>query len=252
MKIKPKSWDHMFSEYKRFVELNGKHPSKKSKDENEKSIAWWAFEERKNLNFSVPNRRADLLKSIPGFTVADLSDPNIRWEYNFQRYKEFFSANKRFPSVNSAERVEHNLASWVKIQKRRLDPSDISNPRVSLLLEIGVKWVAPGYNKDDSDRGSVHRSASANNSSEPFRWAGSDRWTIDRGAMPGEAFAYLDGDSDTAVAAMVEVQSPGRPVCYEVCDQDGELILTADSPDVAAQEAQIHIDGLKLNCRPRG
>lgn len=46
----------------------------------------------------------------------------------------------------------------------------------------------------------------------PVNWVGGSRWTFDRGAMPGEPFAFLDGDNETSTAAMVEIQTPGRPV----------------------------------------
>lgn len=76
----------------------------------------------------------------------------------------------------------------------------------------------------------------------PINWAGSGRWTMDRGAMPGEAFAFLDGDREDAVAAMYEVQSPGKPACYEVRLPGGAALSQADSPAEAARLAQLLVD----------
>ena len=72
----------------------------------------------------------------------------------------------------------------------------------------------------------------------PIIFAGSQRWTFDRGAMPGEPFAYLDGGSEDAAASMVEVQTPGRPTSFEVRGLGGVLIAQAGFPDVAARLAE--------------
>lgn len=77
----------------------------------------------------------------------------------------------------------------------------------------------------------------------PVSWFGSSRWTFDRGAMPGEPFAFLDGDKDTSVAAMVEIQTPGKPVCYEVRKVDGILLSKADFPSEAAEVAEREVQG---------
>lgn len=72
----------------------------------------------------------------------------------------------------------------------------------------------------------------------PVNWAGSGRWTFDRGAMPGEPFAFLDGDSESGIAAIVEVQTPGKPATYEVRKIGGSLLSQADFPSDAARAAE--------------
>jgi hypothetical protein len=79
--------------------------------------------------------------------------------------------------------------------------------------------------------------------SDPVNWVGCDRWTFDRGAMPGEPFAFLDGDSDTSVAAIIEIHTPGKPVCYEVRKADGVLLPKAEFPDEAARIAELRVAG---------
>ena len=74
-------------------------------------------------------------------------------------------------------------------------------------------------------------------SDSPRNWPGSSRWQFDRGAMPGEPFAFLDGDCETGSAAMVEVQTPARPSVYEVRSQDGALLSRAFWLSMAASEA---------------
>lgn len=75
----------------------------------------------------------------------------------------------------------------------------------------------------------------------PVIWPDSERWTFDRGAMPGEPFAYLDGDVDTCIAAMVEVQSGGKPPVYEVRRRGGSLLSQAESANDAAKDAEARL-----------
>jgi hypothetical protein len=70
------------------------------------------------------------------------------------------------------------------------------------------------------------------------------RWTTDRGAMPGEPFGFLDGDADTARAAIVEVvHEGGRGSTFEVHGPDGELIAAGSTPEAAARLAEQRLDG---------
>lgn len=68
------------------------------------------------------------------------------------------------------------------------------------------------------------------------------RWWSDRGVMPGEPFAFLDMDEDsgpdTAIAAMREIEVPGRGVYYEVTDRDGNVLSAGSTPQEAAQLAE--------------
>ena len=81
----------------------------------------------------------------------------------------------------------------------------------------------------------------------PVNWAGGERWTFDRGAMLGEPFAFLDGDAQNSVAAMFEVQTPGKPTSYEVRKLDGVLASKAELPSEAARiaEADISVEKAK-------
>lgn len=76
--------------------------------------------------------------------------------------------------------------------------------------------------------------------SSPVNWAGNKRWLIDRGAIPGEAFAFLDGDHETAIAAMFEIQPPGQAAYFEVRTIGGDLLSQADFPAEAARLAEDH------------
>lgn len=79
----------------------------------------------------------------------------------------------------------------------------------------------------------------------PLIWSGSQRWTLDRGAMPGEPFAYLDGNDENSVAAMFEIQSPGKPEIYEVRKSGGILVSQSDFPHEAARVAEEIIGNLQ-------
>ena len=75
-----------------------------------------------------------------------------------------------------------------------------------------------------------------------YRWPGSSRWTFDRGAMPGEPFAFLDGDQDSAMAAIFELQSPGKATVFEVRGTEGHVICRGEFPSCVAMAAERRID----------
>ena len=82
---------------------------------------------------------------------------------------------------------------------------------------------------------------SSTSSSSPLIWTGANRWTIDRGAIPGEPFAFLDGDKETAKASMACIQTPGKSDIFEVRAAGGFLLAQADFPSEAARLAEQRI-----------
>lgn len=83
-------------------------------------------------------------------------------------------------------------------------------------------------------------------SGAPWNWHGSVRWTFDRGAMPGEPFAFLDGNPEESIAAMFELQSHARTTVFEVRDATGKLLSRADDPSAAAMSAERRIDMFRV------
>lgn len=78
--------------------------------------------------------------------------------------------------------------------------------------------------------------------SEPQGVGIGDRWEVDRGAVPGEPFAYLDGDTETASAAIVEVEKSGRQGShFEARTVGGDLIGKFTTPAEAARAAEKYI-----------
>jgi hypothetical protein len=67
-----------------------------------------------------------------------------------------------------------------------------------------------------------------------------DRWTADRGAMPGEPAWFLDGDSEDAKAAITEVQDPRDPgrSTFEAHLPGGELLGKFGTVEEAARHAE--------------
>jgi hypothetical protein len=77
--------------------------------------------------------------------------------------------------------------------------------------------------------------------SSPLIWSGANRWTFDRGAMPGEPFAFLDGDIETAKASMACVQTPGKSDTFEVRAPGGVLLAKTNFASEAARLAELRI-----------
>ena len=105
----------------------------------------------------------------------------------------------------------------------------------------GVKVPREAYEKLASMRRperQAHATAPVEAQAVEPDWADAARWTFDRGAIPGEPLAFLDGDSESAVAAMVEIQTPGRASSFEVRGLAGVLIAQAEFPEEAARLAE--------------
>jgi len=68
----------------------------------------------------------------------------------------------------------------------------------------------------------------------------SERWTADRGAMPGEPELFLDGDAENAKAVIVQREDPREPgrARWEVMDKLGESHGLFSTPEDAAKAAE--------------
>lgn len=76
-------------------------------------------------------------------------------------------------------------------------------------------------------------------SAQPEKVPG-ERWTTDRGAMPGEAFAWMDGDHETGRAAMFELADSGSGTSrFEVRVVGGAVIAGAGTIAAAARRAEL-------------
>lgn len=73
-----------------------------------------------------------------------------------------------------------------------------------------------------------------------------DRWTGDRGAIPGEPSHFLDGDAETAKAALVEVPQKEGEAVWEARDAEGKAIGQFSNLEDAAKAAEVHVDKLPV------
>jgi N12 class adenine-specific DNA methylase len=69
-----------------------------------------------------------------------------------------------------------------------------------------------------------------------------DRWTGDRGAIPGEPSMFLDGDAETAKAAIVEVPNDKGEATWEARNAKGESLGQFTDLEAAAKAAEAHVD----------
>jgi hypothetical protein len=140
----------------------------------------------------------------------------------------------------AAERVAPPIDLLTKI-------SDLMSRGFDLDLEAHSWEVTEFEGIGGEVTSSLHPECLANEGDGPRHFhSGTDRWTFDRGAMPGEPFALLDvadGDLESAVAVMREVQVPGKGVFFEVVDRDGGMLSTGSS---AGQAATLAIDRLTM------
>ena len=65
-----------------------------------------------------------------------------------------------------------------------------------------------------------------------------DRWTPNRGSMPGEPFAYLDGDEETGKIALIERTDDQGNVLYEASTNEGQGLGVFQTAEEAAKAAE--------------
>jgi hypothetical protein len=71
------------------------------------------------------------------------------------------------------------------------------------------------------------------------------RWCGDRGAIPGEPTYFLDGDLDTAEAAITPREVSGNGLLFDVLVGDALLLGTYDDLRIAATAAEYAVDHRK-------
>lgn len=156
-----------------------------------------------------------------GVMVTDASG----WEYVTSGHER-----TRKVYVETEQEDDGPAPRWVLNFTVRFDPTTGALSEAYAMDRKGQIWGTMAAKRNSSGDASA--------GADPLRWAGSSRWAFDRGAMPGEPFAFLDGNRETCIAAMVEVQSPGRPAMYEVRRPGGVLIAQSENAAAAASAAQ--------------
>lgn len=129
------SWDSSFDSYSEFVASNsGRHPSGTSANRHERKLGLWLCNQRQSLDrFDRCCKKVLALESVDGF-VWNVID--AKWHRNFVEYKAFLLAHGRRPKQGCKTALEKRLITWEGAQRKILDPGDLTDSKVQLLLQI--------------------------------------------------------------------------------------------------------------------
>jgi hypothetical protein len=132
----------------------------------------------------------------------------------------------------------HELLIEFLPESEQLDPEQVSTPKaVRRTLALTVAELL------DELKPPLQPQA-AQDSTRPVPPPG-PRWCGDRGAMPDEPTYFLDGDPDTAEAAITPREVSGNGLLFEVLVSDGRLLGTYDDFRIAAAAAEYAVDHRK-------
>lgn len=142
------NWQKTFDALKDFVSNNNRYPTSHTIDKEESFLAKWMTRQRnykKNNKLSLS--KTQLLESLPNWKwKIDLDEI---WMDNFLYAKYFIIINKKYPSRDSKDKKENQIAHWIAGQRLAKKGKGYSNSltekRIQLLETLpDWKWVIQG------------------------------------------------------------------------------------------------------------
>ena len=142
-----------------------------------------------------------------------LADINIKLPTIVRNGVVNFAKNKGFDSIKllDADRDGNYIADVVFENSQILKDNPYKQQLTAIWNEANKQVVVPPLRPESIEKISA----------SPIPPPG-ERWTADRGTQPGEPFAFLDGNADTAKAALIERADEQGNVLYEAVDDSGQ------------------------------
>jgi len=113
-------WDDYFQKLKFYIDENKKRPSSKSKNDDEKFLGNWLTHQNriyKNKEFCIKSHEMyDLWTQFIEDYKKYLLNDKEKWEFNFQKLKDYIDKNKKRPSQHSKDNDEKFLGRWLSGQ----------------------------------------------------------------------------------------------------------------------------------------
>lgn len=160
-------WHRSYRELQRWIDDNGRFPSRTAHDPDELRLGRWVDTQRRvrrkgdgdgtGVDAMQPER-ARRLEAITGWRWAPRDQT---WRQSYDELACWAGTNRRLPSATADDQVERHLAHWVSFQRelhRRHveDGVDEIGPEIGpdrqALLEaiVGWRWLRPRRRQDES------------------------------------------------------------------------------------------------------
>jgi superfamily II DNA or RNA helicase len=140
--INEQKWLAQFTEYKQFVEFNGKEPSVVT----ENKLYIWVQSQRahyagnlRNRN-TMPQNRLDLLNSIGFNWVGEGQGGDESWENNFMIFSQNIDSIGNINLPTHIDGVINSLYTWWVNQKKAFENGKMPEIRISRFKDIGIDF----------------------------------------------------------------------------------------------------------------
>lgn len=132
-------WLRILGSLGAFVGSHGRFPVSNSADEDEKSLALWASQQRTQRTAGrLSEERIAALESIPGWFWNHAEG---KWTRSCQALADFIALHGRYPRAGSKDPEEAELGRWVNVQRGSYRERTLSESRVrSLEVVVGWSW----------------------------------------------------------------------------------------------------------------
>ena len=152
---KKDEWNNKYSELKKWVKINNKMPSSKSKDLTEKILGIWCGRQRQyKKNGKLSNDRIKQLKKINGWYWSNESIiRNVStFEDRYSELKKWIEKNNRIPSQTPKDSTENLLGCWCNDQRQHKKDGKLPNDKIEKLNKLdGWYWKKDEWNNKYSE-----------------------------------------------------------------------------------------------------
>ena len=131
-----KTFEETYEELKKWIELNNRIPSHKSKNPIEKSLGEWCSGKRKsNKNGKLIDSQIKQLSGLNGWywNLDDL------WNIKYSELKKWIETNNKLPSFSSKDSIEKILCKWCYRLRESKKNNKLSDYQIKQLNKIS-KW----------------------------------------------------------------------------------------------------------------
>jgi hypothetical protein len=113
-------WMDNLTRVKTFIDTEGRTPSKKSGDADEKQLGEWISNSKRKEKGTNSEREKLMKKNIPlAFEDGRVQSDMVKWMDNLTRVKTFIDTEGRMPRENTGDADEKQLGRWMAANKRK-------------------------------------------------------------------------------------------------------------------------------------
>jgi hypothetical protein len=113
-------WMDNLTRVKTFIDTEGRTPSKKSGDADEKQLGEWISNSKRKEKGTNSEREKLMKKNIPlAFEDGRVQSDMVKWMDNLTRFKTFIDTEGRMPRENTGDADEKQLGRWMAANKRK-------------------------------------------------------------------------------------------------------------------------------------